>query len=69
MEIFFTAKPVFNSVIIMCFISSLEKFKINQIAKEIISVIDRNNSALMYKGLSWMAKNYLINKNIDFIHN
>ena len=33
-------------------------------AKEIVVSTDWNNSALMHKGLSWMARNYLLQKNM-----
>lgn len=45
--------------IIMRFVSTLEEKRANQIAREIVVLVDWNNSALMHKGLSWMAKNYL----------
>ena len=48
--------------IVMRFVNTLEEGKATQIAKEIINLIDWNNSALMHKGLSWMAKNYLMQK-------
>lgn len=48
--------------IIMRFVNTLEEQKATQIAKEIVNLIDWNNSALMHKGLSWMTKNYLIQK-------
>ncbi len=44
------------------FANGMEESKASQIAKEIIHKIDWNNSALMHKGLSWMAKNYLLSK-------
>lgn len=44
------------------FMDSMEESKAAQIAKEIVKSIDWNNSALMHKGLSWMTKNYLIQK-------
>lgn len=37
----------------------LSSKKTKSLAKEIVSKIDWNNSALMHKGLSWIAKNYL----------
>lgn len=46
--------------IIIRFVNTLEETKATQIAKEIVSLVDWNNSALMHKGLSWMAKNYLV---------
>ncbi|MDF2609311.1 MAG: hypothetical protein K0R92_785 [Lachnospiraceae bacterium] len=30
-----------------------------EIAKDIVKLIDWNNSALLHKGLSWIAQNYL----------
>lgn len=50
--------------IIMRLVNSIEESKANQISNDIVKVIDWNNSALMHKGLSWMAKNYLIQQNI-----
>lgn len=48
--------------IVMRFVNTLEEARAIQIAKDIIGLIDWNNSALMHKGLSWMAKNYLVQK-------
>lgn len=50
--------------IIMRLVNSIEESKANQISNDIVKVIDWNNSALMHKGLSWMAKNYLIQQNM-----
>ena len=50
--------------IVMRLVSTMEEVKASQIAKEIIVLIDWNNSALMHKGLSWIAKNYLLQKNM-----
>lgn len=50
--------------IIMRFVGAIEESKAKQIAKEIIDLIDWNNSALMHKGLSWMAKDYLVKRNM-----
>lgn len=50
--------------IVMRLITTIEEDKANQISNEIIEIIDWNNSALMHKGLSWMAKNYLTKQNI-----
>ncbi|MCM1440619.1 MAG: hypothetical protein NC131_15690 [Roseburia sp.] len=50
--------------IIMRLVSSIEESRANQISNDIVKVIDWNNSALMHKGLSWMAKNYLIQQNM-----
>lgn len=41
----------------------LEMEHAKQLAKEAVGRIDWNNSALMHKGLSWIAKNYLKNVN------
>ena len=46
--------------IVMRFISAIEERKAIQIAKE----IDWNDSALMHKVFSWMAKNYLMQRNM-----
>lgn len=58
----FTEKELTS--IIMRFLNTIEESKANQISTEIIKLIDWNNSALMHKGLSWMAKNYLIQQNM-----
>jgi len=50
--------------IVRRFVNTLEEDKATQIAKEMVKVIDWNNSALMHKGLSWMAKNYLLQKHM-----
>lgn len=50
--------------IVMRLANITEEDKANQISGDIVKVIDWNNSALMHKGLSWMAKNYLITQNI-----
>lgn len=50
--------------IIMRLSNSMEESKANQISDDIVKVIDWNNSALMHKGLSWMAKNYLVQQNM-----
>ena len=50
--------------IVMRFLNNIEEKKANQISKEIVKLIDWNNSALMHKGLSWMAKNYLVKQNM-----
>lgn len=36
--------------------------KAKELAKEVVSTIDWNDSALMHKGLSWIAKNFLIKR-------
>ena len=41
------------------FSNDMEEGKASQVAKEIVKLIDWNNSALMHKGLSWIAKKYL----------
>lgn len=43
---------------------TLSNEKAKQLAEEIVSKIDWNNSALMHKGFSWIAKNFLIQKNL-----
>lgn len=50
--------------IIMRLVNTIEEGKASQIANDIVRLIDWNNSALMHKGLSWMAKNYLIQHNV-----
>ncbi len=50
--------------IIMRLVNTIEESKASQISNDIVKVIDWNNSALMHKGLSWMAKNYLIQQNM-----
>ena len=45
--------------IVMQLTNTIEENKAIQISNEIIKIIDWDNSALMHKGLSWMAKNYL----------
>jgi len=40
--------------------NQLTKDSANKKAKEIASKIDWNNSALMHKGLTWIANNYLL---------
>lgn len=44
---------------IMRFSKNIKENKANGIAEEILQVVDWNSSALMHKGFSWMAKNYL----------
>ena len=44
---------------IMRFTKDIEENRANRIAEEILQVVDWNSSALMHKGFSWMAKNYL----------
>ena len=50
--------------IVMRLTNITEESKANQISNDIVNVIDWNNSALMHKGLSWMARNYLIKQNM-----
>ena len=50
--------------IIMRLVNTIEENKAVQISDDIISIIDWNNSTLMHKGLSWMAKNYLLQQNM-----
>lgn len=50
--------------IVMRLANITEESKAEQISGDIVKVIDWNNSALMHKGLSWMAKNYLMKQNI-----
>ncbi len=57
------AKKEFTSII-MRLVNSIEESRANQISDDIVKVIDWNNSALMHKGLPWMAKNYLIQQNM-----
>ena len=38
--------------------------KAKELSKEVVSIIDWNDSTLMHKGLSWIAKNFLIKKNL-----
>lgn len=50
--------------IVMRLTNITEEAKASQISGDIVNVIDWNNSALMHKGLSWMAKNYLMKQNM-----
>lgn len=50
--------------IVMRLANITEEGKAEQISGDIVKVIDWNNSALMHKGLSWMAKNYLMKQKI-----
>lgn len=43
-------------------LSNFDVSKAGQIAKEIIKIIDWNDSTLMHKGLLWITKNYLIKR-------
>ena len=38
--------------------------KSKELAREVVSIVDWNDSTLMHKGLSWIAKNFLIRKNL-----
>lgn len=50
--------------IVMQLANITEKSKAMQISNDIVTVVDWKNPALMHKGLSWMAKNYLITQNM-----
>ena len=50
--------------IVMTLLGTIEENNAAKISNEILNVIDWNNSALMHKGLSWMAKNYLVQQNM-----
>lgn len=50
--------------IVMQLTNITEEAKASQISCDIVNVIDWNNSALMHKGLSWMAKNYLMKQDM-----
>lgn len=50
--------------IVMTLIGTIEENNAAKISNEILNIIDWNNSALMHKGLSWMAKNYLVQQNM-----
>lgn len=52
------------TTIVMRLANIAEEDKASQISGDIVKVIDWNNSALMHKGLSWMAKNYLLRQNM-----
>lgn len=45
-------------------LTKTEEPQASQVSDDIVKVIDWNNSALMHKGLSWIAKNYLIKRNM-----
>ena len=49
-------------------LGNFEKAKAKQIAKEILKIIDWDNSALMHKGFTWMVKNYLIKQKLIQSH-
>jgi hypothetical protein len=44
--------------------NSILEEKSKELAKEVVSIIDWDDLALMHKGLSWIAKNFLIRKKI-----
>ncbi|WP_333637902.1 hypothetical protein [Tissierella praeacuta] len=44
--------------------NNIAEEKAKDLAKEIVSIVDWNDSTLMHKGLSWIAKNFLIGKKI-----
>ena len=50
--------------IVMRLASITEEAKANQISNDIVKMIDWDDPVLMHKGLSWMAKNYLIKQNM-----
>lgn len=50
--------------IVMRLANITEEAKAKQISSEIAEAADWNNSSLMHKGLSWMAKNYLAKQNM-----
>lgn len=52
------------TVVVMRMLNTSDEDKARAISNDIVNIIDWNNSALMHKGLSWMAKNYLIKKNM-----
>lgn len=52
------------TAIVMRLANIPEEDKASQISRDIVKVIDWNNSALMHKGLSWMAKSYLTQQNL-----
>lgn len=54
----FAKKELFS--IVTHLVNPIDEIKARKISDEIIEKIDWSNSDLMHKGLSWMAKNYLI---------
>lgn len=50
--------------IVMRLANITEENEARKISGNIVKAIDWNNSALMHKGLSWMAKNYLVKQNM-----
>lgn len=65
----FTEKEMTNQLIRFSK-ESLKEDEAKVMAKDIVKKIDWNNSALMHKGLSWIAKNYLeqVSKHNKEIH-
>nr|WP_317363938.1 hypothetical protein [uncultured Blautia sp.] len=45
-------------------LTKAEEPQASQVSDDTVKVIDWNNSALMHKGLSWIAKNYLMKRNM-----
>lgn len=45
-------------------LTKVQEPQASQVSDDIVKVIDWNNSALMHKGLSWIAKNYLMKRNM-----
>lgn len=56
------AKKELTSIVMR--LMKTEESQASQVSNDIVKVIDWNNSALMHKGLSWIAKNYLIKRNM-----
>lgn len=56
------AKKELTSIVMR--LMKTEEPQASQVSNDIVKVIDWNNSALMHKGLSWIAKNYLIKRNM-----
>lgn len=46
--------------------NSILEEKAKKLAKEVVSMIDWNDSALMHKGLSWIAKNFLVEEDYGY---
>ena len=57
------AKKELTSIVMRLSSITIEA-KANHISNDIVKVIDWNNSVLMHKGLSWIAKNYLMKQNM-----
>lgn len=45
---------------VLRFSNQMEERDARKISNKIVSLVDWNNPVLMHKGLSWFAKNYLI---------